>query len=210
MDSGTVGITKVLELSWSQKSPTKKSRRTAYVGWAGGSAQAENAKDAAPVGRKDPVDRLEIDALYGRALGLSNGQTVDLTFFKEAVTGQSIHVEPLTADDWEILELHAGYLEEHLLRQIRVVYPGQILTVWVYQQTLIRLRVVSTSPTAKCVKLDVDAEVVVAPKTRRGPVLAPADIAPTAISADRSDGRKRPKRWVGRFDTRREFQKAMS
>ena len=32
---------------------------------------------------------------------------------------QRLELEPCTSDDWELVELHAGYLEEELLRQVR-------------------------------------------------------------------------------------------
>lgn len=30
-----------------------------------------------------------------------------------------MELEPCTADDWELVELHAGYLEDQILRQVR-------------------------------------------------------------------------------------------
>lgn len=30
-----------------------------------------------------------------------------------------LELEPCTPDDWELVELHAGYLEDELLRQVR-------------------------------------------------------------------------------------------
>lgn len=29
-----------------------------------------------------------------------------------------LELEPCTVDDWELVELHAGYLEDELLRQV--------------------------------------------------------------------------------------------
>lgn len=52
-----------------------------------------------------------------------------------------INVVPFEEDDWEILELHAGYLEEQLLNQVRTVYKDQIICIWINQQALVRLRV---------------------------------------------------------------------
>ena len=38
-------------------------------------------------------------------------------------------------------ELHAGHLEEQLLNQVQVVFPGEVLAVWILQNTLIRIRI---------------------------------------------------------------------
>ncbi|KAI8588343.1 P-loop containing nucleoside triphosphate hydrolase protein [Geranomyces variabilis] len=160
----------VLSLKWRSKrshGTEKKSAadaRKAFVVWAGGAA----TKD-----RRQQSDFVEIDAQYGRALGLREGQTVNVEFCKDVAVGRSVNVEPLSVDDWEILELHAGYLEAQFLNQVRVVWKDQILTVWVHGQTVIKLKVIETDPDAPCVTLDTDAEVIVAPKQRWTPA-APA------------------------------------
>jgi len=79
---------------------------------------------------------------------------------------QSVNVEPLTEDDWEILELHANYIEEQFLNQIRIVFRDEIILIWIHQQTLIRMKIVDYESSAKCVKLDVNAEIIVSPKQR--------------------------------------------
>lgn len=58
----------VLQLSW--KSPTDVYK--AYVGWAG----AATAKVSDVPTERAPIQYLEIDAQYGRALGLRDGQKV--------------------------------------------------------------------------------------------------------------------------------------
>jgi hypothetical protein len=74
----------------------------------------------------------------------------------------------------QILELHAGHVEEQLLNQARVVSMHTALPVWVLGNTLIRLRVTSTEslPPSRAVLLAPNTEVVVAPKVR--PKAAPA------------------------------------
>ncbi|KAJ3177904.1 Peroxisome biosynthesis protein pex1 [Geranomyces variabilis] len=166
----------VLSLKWrsdARDGAEKKAAadaRKAFVVWAGGAA----TKD-----RRQQSDFIEIDAQYGRALGIREGQTVHVEFCKDVAIGRSVNVEPLTVDDWEILELHAGYLEAQFLNQVRVVWKDQILTVWVHGQTVIKLKVIETDPDAPCVTLDTDAEVIVAPKQRWTPAapVAPSDKA---------------------------------
>ncbi|KAI8922094.1 P-loop containing nucleoside triphosphate hydrolase protein [Powellomyces hirtus] len=138
--------------------------------WAGG-ATTKN--------RNPKEQYIEIDHQYGQALGLRDGQQVNVEFCKNISSGRSVNVEPLTIDDWEILELHAGYLEEQFLNQVRVVWKNQILTVWVHGQTIIRLKVVETDPDADCVLLDTNAEVIVAPKQRWTPVAKTENVIPS-------------------------------
>jgi peroxin-1 len=63
--------------------------------------------------------------------------------------------------------LHAGYVEENLLSQIRVVYTNQIMCVWIHGKTLVRLAVAELNPKQEFLKLTNQSEVIVAPKVRR-------------------------------------------
>ncbi|KAI8639618.1 P-loop containing nucleoside triphosphate hydrolase protein [Parasitella parasitica] len=101
------------------------------------------------------------------AVGLQDGQKVNVEFCRNVLQCAAVHVEPLTEDDWEILELHAGYVEENLLSQIRVVYVNQIMCVWIHGKTLVRLAVADMDPKQDFLKLTNQSEVIVAPKVRR-------------------------------------------
>ncbi|XP_063492410.1 peroxisomal ATPase PEX1 isoform X2 [Symphalangus syndactylus] len=81
----------------------------------------------------------EINRQVGQKLGLSNG-------------GQ---------------ELHAVSLEQHLLDQIRIVFPKAIFPVWVDQQTYIFIQIVALIPTASYGRLETDTKLLIQPKTRR-------------------------------------------
>ncbi|KAF6086547.1 peroxisomal biogenesis factor 1 [Phyllostomus discolor] len=80
---------------------------------------------------------------------------------------QQVEVEPLSADDWEILELHAASLEQHLLDQIRIVFPQAIIPVWVDQHTYIFIQIVALLPTATYGRLETDTRLLIQPKTRQ-------------------------------------------
>ncbi|KAJ3326477.1 Peroxisome biosynthesis protein pex1, partial [Gonapodya sp. JEL0774] len=130
---------------------------------------------------------VEVDADFGQALGLKEGQKVTVSVARNVKVATRVDVEPLSEDDWEIMvgcvframhqvrrssyileqELHAGLLEQQLLSQLRVVFVDQVVTVWVRGQTVIRLKVLSFEPSLSCVRLDNDSEVIVAPKVRR-------------------------------------------
>ena len=109
---------------------------------------------------------LEINPTFAAGLGLRDKQTVSVELIpaRKVPSAATVFVDPLTPDDWEILvnppplvplvpsqssfldndnkkELHAGLLEEQLLNQVKVVFPGEILAIWILSNTLIRLRV---------------------------------------------------------------------
>ncbi|XP_057586957.1 peroxisomal ATPase PEX1 isoform X2 [Hippopotamus amphibius kiboko] len=109
----------------------------------------------------------EINRQVGQKLGLSNGEQVFLKPCSHVVSCQEVEVEPLSADDWEILELHAASLEQHLLDQIRIVFPKAIFPIWVDQQTYVFIQIVALIPAAPYGRLETDSKLLIQPKTRQ-------------------------------------------
>ncbi|CAN0077559.1 unnamed protein product, partial [Hapterophycus canaliculatus] len=85
-------------------------------------------------------------------------------------TASRVCLEPLSSDDWEILEANAEHLEGQMLTQVCVACPGQVMPIWVHSTSLIALQVVSAEAldggAAACVRLTAQTEVAVAPKPR--------------------------------------------
>ncbi|XP_068829086.1 peroxisomal ATPase PEX1 isoform X2 [Capricornis sumatraensis] len=109
----------------------------------------------------------EINRQVGQKLGLSNGAQVFLKPCSHVASCQQVEVEPLSADDWEILELHAASLEQHLLDQIRIVFPKAVFPVWVDQQTHIFIQIAALIPDAPYGRLETDSRLLIQPKTRQ-------------------------------------------
>ncbi|XP_036262672.1 LOW QUALITY PROTEIN: peroxisomal ATPase PEX1 [Molothrus ater] len=107
----------------------------------------------------------EINRHLAEKLGITDGEQVFLEPCSHVSSCQQVEVEPLTADDWEILELHASSLERHLLDQIRVVFPGAIFPVWVEQHTHVYIRIGTLVPAAPYGRLEPCTELLVCPKT---------------------------------------------
>lgn len=139
-------------------------QKKVYFGWSG---EASKPLPANAVFTHGKFDVLEMDPQVGLAAGLQDGQKINVEFCKNVPDCTTVSVEPLTEDDWEILELHAGYVEEHLLSQLRVVYSDQIICVWIHGKTLVRLVVAELDPKQDYLKLSNTAEVIVAPKVRK-------------------------------------------
>nr|XP_014347945.1 PREDICTED: peroxisome biogenesis factor 1 [Latimeria chalumnae] len=135
-----------VELSWDF-------RRSAFLSW---------VRHAGFCDEKE----IGINRHLGEKLGLTDGEEVLLRACTQVSSCLQVVVEPLTADDWEILELHSSSLETHLLDQIRIVFPQAVFPVWVEQHTLIYIKVGSLIPAATYGRLEPLTELLVSPKLR--------------------------------------------
>jgi hypothetical protein len=112
---------------------------------------------------------------------------VNVSALSEVKNATDLNVEPLTVDDWVLLEANADWLEQGgLLQQASLVYPDQILTLCAGGRDVVRVRVASSnfdskqsfwpgdddetgvSPASKCLRLVAETQVIVAPKTKAG------------------------------------------
>lgn len=75
-----------------------------HVAWAGAAATGQ---------------ALEVPAALARRQGLAEGSMVSVRALPDTPAAQGVCVEPDSIDDWEQLELNAGYVEEQLLNQAR-------------------------------------------------------------------------------------------
>ena len=126
---------------------------------------------------------MEIDSTFARTIGLEESQKVDVFLHIDPTSAHTIHIEPLTPGDWEIIELHASFLEDNLLLQIRALpnpsfspFPSEQarklhpLTLHLSPTSTANIVVSSLVPpqstSTPFVKVAPGAEVIVAPKTR--------------------------------------------
>ncbi|XP_013388893.1 peroxisome biogenesis factor 1-like [Lingula anatina] len=134
-----------------------QSGRIAYVSWSGGLT----------TGTPGSQDTIELNGLYADKLGFKVGEEVLVKAVPSVASCTRIFVEPLSVDDWEILELHSSFLESHLLNQLRVVWPQQVMPLWVEGAVCIFVTVASMEPNVPCALLEQHTEVVIAPKVRQ-------------------------------------------
>ncbi|KAK9473109.1 P-loop containing nucleoside triphosphate hydrolase protein [Dipodascopsis tothii] len=165
----------VISLAWS----AGRSKQSAYVGWTGFAAHG-------PTPTANPV---QIDPAVAAAVGLPEGAAVTVAVHARPPLAHTIHLEPATASDWELVELHAEYLETSLVGQVRAVAEGQPLLVYLSRTTTATLAVSRIEPPLApgqpFARLAPTAEVVVAPKVRKkaepAPGPPPADRVPHAL-----------------------------
>jgi peroxin-1 len=137
-----------------------------------------------PSGREQDVSLVEIDAAFARTLGISDGQKVTVGLHVDPPVAHTVHIEPLTPEDWEIIELHANFLEINLVHQIRALpnpayasneqtSASHPLTLHLSPTSTANIRVTTLVPAlpanSQFAKLAPDAEVIVAPKSRSKP-----------------------------------------
>ncbi|CAN3366716.1 peroxisomal ATPase Pex1p [Diutina catenulata] len=129
----------------------RRSAHKRYLGWSGmpsGSIQA-----------------VEVDAVVAGALRLADGAEVVLNVKLGTGEASAISLEPETASDWELVELHAQTIEDTLLAQARCVCVGQPLVVFPSASAAARLVVVDAGG-APYARISPHAEIAIAPKVR--------------------------------------------
>ncbi|XP_032391316.1 peroxisomal ATPase PEX1 [Etheostoma spectabile] len=112
--------------------------------------------------------KVELCRQLGEKLGLKDGEQGFLRPCHQVSSLHQVFVEPLSSDDWEILELHSAALEQQLLDQIRVVFQNAVFPVWVDSHTAIYIQIASLSPSVPYGRLEQFTELVVSPKSRAG------------------------------------------
>ncbi len=161
-------------------------QRLVYVGWTGMPSARKSpsfASQRREQGLATEPANVEIDATFGRMLGLTEGQRVGLLLHLDPPLAHTVNIEPLTPGDWEVIELHANFLELNLLSQIRALPnpsysaspSAQIqhmhpLTLHLSPTSTANIIVTSLLPPLSAsqpfAKIAADAEVIVAPKSR--------------------------------------------
>ncbi|KAI4210980.1 MAG: hypothetical protein LQ351_006207 [Letrouitia transgressa] len=164
-------------------------RRSIFAGWTGAPSKRQipaivgKGRGIGSAGRDSEAAVVEIDATFGHTLGLVEGQKVGLLLHPDPPLAHTINIEPLTPADWEIIELHANFLELNLLSQIRALPNPAFSTLPSVQLQQLHPLTLHLSPTSTAniivsslvpplastvpfAKIAPDAEVIVAPKIR--------------------------------------------
>lgn len=61
---------------------------------------------------------MEVPAALASCLGIAQGMNVAVKVLSEVPQAIGICVEPVSTDDWEVVEQNAGYMEEQILNQV--------------------------------------------------------------------------------------------
>ncbi|KAI9728496.1 MAG: Peroxisome biosynthesis protein pex1 [Chrysothrix sp. TS-e1954] len=178
LDNQVVVQNVIVEVTWeqviiqrgSEKRETRE--RSVFVGWSGMQSKQK------PSSSSSTTASVEIDGTFAKTLGLTEGQKIGILLHRDPPEAHTVNVEPLTPADWEIIELHAQYLEVHFMSQIRALpnpsfkgAPGHPLTLHLTPTSTASVKVTGLKPlplaTAPFAKIAKNSEVIVAPMTRQ-------------------------------------------
>lgn len=209
----------VVELNYrppvSPESPNSKgasSQKSVFLGWTGMPSKRRVAPlvgrdgingSRGSLGNRDKeVPLVEIDATLAATLGIQDGQKVMAIIHLDPPMAHTVNIEPLTPEDWEIIELHATFLEINMLSQIRALpnpayVPGpgskaspHPLTLHLSPTSTANVKILSLEPPlpsdSPFAKIAPDAEVIVAPKTRTKPSRSNRDSKSVASTSRKS------------------------
>jgi len=96
-----------------------------------------------------------INCIYAQRLSLEENS--QLTLVKTTPTSplaSSITIVSVSLDDWQILELNLEAVQDTLLDQIRVVYTGQELPVWLDERMRVFVKVEDIEPDSRFARIN--------------------------------------------------------
>ncbi|XP_021758011.1 peroxisome biogenesis protein 1-like isoform X2 [Chenopodium quinoa] len=110
---------------------------------------------------------IEIAQEFAACIGLPDGTIVQVRALPNVPKASLVTIEPLTEDDWEVVELNAQSAEAAILNQVRIIQGNMTFPLWLHGHRIVTFTVVSLLPDRTVVQLVPGAEVAVAPKRRR-------------------------------------------
>ncbi|KAF2857206.1 AAA-domain-containing protein [Piedraia hortae CBS 480.64] len=157
-NSNTLPQNLIVELTYHL--PKKSSPpHSIYVGWTGHPSHIMSPPT------------IDLDSTLARVLQIPPSTQCAITLHISPEEANTITLEPLTASDWEIIELNARFLEENFLAQGLVGHP---IVLHLSETATANVTVTGVTPQSKghFVRVGAGAEVYVAPKTREAPAAA--------------------------------------
>ncbi|SMY25896.1 unnamed protein product [Zymoseptoria tritici ST99CH_1A5] len=177
--------------------------QSVYMGWTGMQSQTRMGSLVGRDGVRERGDKevagVEVDATFGRRVGLGEGMKASVVLHIDPPQAHTVNIEPVTATDWEIIELHSSFLEMNFLSQIRALPNPSFstgashpLTLHLTPTSTANIIVTSLTPapasTQPFVKISPDAEVIVAPKTRQAQRSSASNARDNRSTASRRSG----------------------
>uniref|UniRef100_A0ACD5ZEV9 Uncharacterized protein n=1 Tax=Avena sativa TaxID=4498 RepID=A0ACD5ZEV9_AVESA len=123
------------------------------LAWAGAVSASPNA--------------VEVSQQFAACILLPSNTKASLSAVSVLPKAKFVSVEPISEEDWEVLELNSELAEEAILKQVGIVYDGMKFPLWLHDHNVVEFLVVSASPSNSIVQLVPGTEVSVAPKRRK-------------------------------------------
>jgi hypothetical protein len=128
-------------------------QRTHYFGFTGQASSSSECIDVSPD--------------LARLLGLEQDSLVQVSVEYSFTFLSAVELEPVTVDDFELIEQHSAYVEEQLLNQVGVFYDQQRFCLWLGNASVRLVAKVNEDSSAKCFYLGVDSELHIQTKVRK-------------------------------------------
>ncbi|EDV96607.1 GH15109 [Drosophila grimshawi] len=108
-------------------------------------------------------NEIGINARAAKELDLHENDLVKCALIADVLNLRSVHVTPVSAKDWEIIELSTEKISASVLEQTRIVNSPQILLVWINKSMQVALTVDRLKPYMKFGRIDHNTQLIVAP-----------------------------------------------
>jgi len=93
-------------------------------------------------GTSPPFMYLLTSAEFASTWGFNQGDRLFLEpVTNDIVPSESVSLEPLTIEDWLLVEASTSQLEDVFLEQIRIIHTGCVITLYVSTNAVLHLRV---------------------------------------------------------------------
>lgn len=132
---------------------------------------------------------IELSRELGLLLQIEEDSLVEVQLEYSFQKLASLELEPLTVDDFEVVEQNAGQVEEQLLNQVGVFYQNQVFCLFLGNngQSIVRLRSVmggQQASQAACFFLTDQSELHIQAKIRKRPLAKHQAIEPEPIAPE--------------------------
>ncbi|XP_057539501.1 peroxisomal ATPase PEX1 [Amaranthus tricolor] len=118
-------------------------------------------------GSSSSSSAIEIAQEFADCIGLLDGTRVQVRALTNVPKASLVTIEPVTEDDWEVVELNAQVAEAAILNQVRIIQGKMTFPLWLHGHRIVTFTVVSILPDKNVVQLVPGTEVAVAPKRRK-------------------------------------------
>ncbi|VAI19832.1 unnamed protein product [Triticum turgidum subsp. durum] len=91
-------------------------------------------------------DAVEVSQQFAACISLPDNTKASLSAVSVLPKAKFVSVEPISEEDWEVLELNSELAEEAILKQVGIVYDGMKFPLWLHGDNVVEFLVISASP----------------------------------------------------------------
>lgn len=91
-------------------------------------------------------DAVEVSQQFAACISLPDNTKASLSAVSVLPKAKFVSVEPISEEDWEVLELNSELAEEAILKQVGIVYDGMKFPLWLHGHNVVEFLVISASP----------------------------------------------------------------